>query len=32
MNKKELSLTTKKRLAKLFVQVGEQEQRLEFAR
>ena len=32
MNKKEISMTTKKRLAKVFVYTGEQEQQLEFAR
>ena len=32
MQRKEISLTTKKRLSKLFVFVGEQEQHLEFAR
>jgi hypothetical protein len=32
MHKKEMSMTTKKRLAKLFVHTGETEQALEFAR
>jgi hypothetical protein len=32
MHKKELSMTTKKRLAKLFKFVGDQELNLEFAR
>lgn len=32
MQKKEISMTTKKRLAKLFTYTGEQEQHLEFAR
>ena len=32
MNKKEISITTKKRLAKIFSFTGEQEQQLEFAR
>jgi hypothetical protein len=32
MHKKEISMTTKKRLTKLFTYVGEQEQHIEFAR
>ena len=32
MNRKEMSMTTKKRLAKLFVYVGDQEQQMELAR
>lgn len=32
MHKKEISMTTKKRLAKVFTYTGEQEQQIEFAR
>lgn len=32
MNKKDISMTTKKRLAKLFIYTGESELDLEFAR
>jgi hypothetical protein len=32
MQRKEISMTTKKRLAKLFVYIGESEQQIELAR